>query len=154
MLIKESLNFERGQSPKASMGVGKVALIKAWLDEMGVENYTINPDFNIDVKGDVDLSYKNLKNFPYFIQFGKIEGSFTCYGNGLLTLKGGPRYVKKNFYCSRNKLLSLEGAPSKVGKNFICVMDDIEYSGYIRETPYLKSEIQYACDVEGLIYLD
>ena len=50
-LIRESLSFERGMNPKDSMGVGKIAQIKSWLYEMEIENYTINPDFTIDVEG-------------------------------------------------------------------------------------------------------
>ena len=60
--------------------------IKQWLDEMGVINYVINKDLTVDVKGDVNLSYKNLKELP--VQFGKVKGNFFCSNNQLKSLKG------------------------------------------------------------------
>ena len=56
-LVKESLSFERGQSPKTSMGIGKEAKIRLWLDKRHIQDYTINTDFTIDVNGDVELDY-------------------------------------------------------------------------------------------------
>ena len=68
-LIKESLSFERGKSPKTSMGIGKIHQIEKWLDEMEIKNYTIDKnDFKIEVFGDVDLYEKSLHEFPEFIQ--------------------------------------------------------------------------------------
>ena len=32
-LVKESLNFERGQSPKASMGIGEEAVLKKYYED-------------------------------------------------------------------------------------------------------------------------
>ena len=60
--------------------------IKQWLDEMGVKDYTINKNLIVDVEGDVNLSYKNLKELP--VQFGKVKGNFFCSNNQLKSLKG------------------------------------------------------------------
>ena len=119
-LVKESLSFERGQSPKFSMGVGKIAQINGWLDKMEVKNYTINDDFTIDVDGDVNLCYKNLEKFPEFIKFGKIEGYFSCSNNYLYSLKGAPKTVGRGFGCYSNRLTTLDGAPDTVGEDFNC----------------------------------
>ena len=119
-LVKESLSFERGQSPKISMGVGKIAQIRAWLDEMGIVDYTINDDLTIDVDENVDLSLKDLIKFPEFIIFGNINGYFDCSINHLISLKGAPKSTKKGFYCSHNDLTSLEGAPEIIGCSFNC----------------------------------
>ena len=109
------------------MNYGGVELIKSfkllkiieWLEEMGIENYSIRPDHGIvDVDGSVDLDYKNLTSIP--VQFGKVKGYFSCNRNQLTSLVGAPREVSGAFYCSRNQLTSLEGAPEKVCGDFYC----------------------------------
>ena len=129
-LVKESLSFERGQSPKISMGVGIIAKIENWLDHMGVENYTINPDFTINTKGGVYLNHYLFESgeFPKFIQFNKINGSFNCQSSSLSTLRGCPKWVGWNFDCSHNMLKSLEYAPSFVGMDFICNNNSIQFN--------------------------
>ena len=37
------------------MSIGKTAIIQKWLDDMGVENGTINDDLSIDVNGVVNF---------------------------------------------------------------------------------------------------
>ena len=119
-IVKESLSFERGRSPKASMGIGRSTQIITWLDEMGVENYTINDDFTIDVNGDVSLSYNNLIKIPSYIKFRRVEGFFSCINNKLITLEGSPISVGEDFYCNGNHLTSLKGAPESVKGIFSC----------------------------------
>ena len=108
------------ESILSSTNTGKAPLVRAWLEEHGIKNYTINNKGEIDVDGDVKLTYKNIKEFPYFIQFGTVKGNFDCKHNNLTSLKGVPREVKGTFDCSRNDLTSLEGAPKKVGEDFDC----------------------------------
>src|SRR3990167_4203513 len=92
--------------------------IKTWLDEMGIENYTINKNLTVDVNGSVTLSNKNLKKIP--VQFGKVGESFYCHSNQLTSLNGAPQKVGESFYCDNNQLTSLNGAPKKVGGTFSC----------------------------------
>jgi hypothetical protein len=87
-----------------------------WLNKYGVENYTINDDFTVDVDGDVNLY--QLTEIP--IQFRNISGDFSCHNNQLTSLKGAPSSVGDNFYCYNNQLTSLEGAPSSVSGSFSC----------------------------------
>lgn len=108
------------ESILSSTNTGKVSLVKAWLEEYGIKNYTINQQGEIDINGDIKLTYKNIKEFPYFIQFGTVKGNFDCKHNNLTSLKGVPREVKGNFDCACNDLTSLEGAPAKVGGSFDC----------------------------------
>ena len=123
-LVAESLNevmgFERSDDIKVSLQLGKRVPIVKWLDTMGVENYTINPDWTIDVIGDVKLSYKNLIEFPDYIKFNNVSGDFGCSNNQLTSLKGCPTSVGGGFWCSYNQLTSLEGCPTKVGGVFYC----------------------------------
>ena len=111
---------------EAWSGVKKQSLkvdIEAWCDEMGIENYTINSQGEIDVNGGVNLSYDKLgglKELPY--KFGRVKGSFTISANEeLISLKNCPGEVGGYFSCYYcPKLFSLEGCPKKVGKFFNC----------------------------------
>ena len=104
-------------------GVKKQSLkaeIEAWCEEMGIENYTINSQGEIDVDGDVNLSKKDFEELPY--KFGQIEGFFEIDRCSHLTsLKNCPNYVRGYFSCSSCKELdSLEGCPKKIGLTFFC----------------------------------
>ena len=57
-----------------------------WLDEMSIKDYVINKNLTVDVEGNVDLLYKELKEFP--VQFEKVGGYFFCSNNQLKSLKG------------------------------------------------------------------
>ena len=94
--------------------------IEAWCEEMGIENYTINSQGEIDVDGSVELSRTNLKELPY--KFGTVTGYFNIGDNRNLTsLKNCPNKVNKYFRCSYcPKLESLEGCPKVVSEIFYC----------------------------------
>ena len=113
------------ESILSSTNTGKAPLVKAWLEEHDIKNYTINTRGDIDIDGDIKITYKNIKEFPSFIQFGTIKGNFDCKHNNLISLKGAPREVKGTFDCSCNDLTSLEGAPEKVGGSFDCAHNDL-----------------------------
>ena len=107
--------------------------VASWLKEMKINNYVINEDLTVDVKGDVNLIIKDLtvdvkgdvnliikglSQIP--IQFGIIDGSFNCSWNSLTSLKGCPKVVNGYFYCYNNSLTSLEGCPEVVNGSFYC----------------------------------
>ena len=96
------------------------AEIEAWCKEMGIEDYTINSQGEIDVDGDVYLRHNTFKELPY--KFGKVTGFFTLMSNKNLTsLKNCPNYVGVYFdvdECIR--LDSLKGCPKEVNGNFCC----------------------------------
>ena len=78
-----------------NLGIGQETRIRKWLNEHGIERYTINDDLTIDVKGSVNLTIFTEKKLPDYIQFGKIT---------------------ENFYIENSpKLESLEGCPNEVG---------------------------------------
>jgi hypothetical protein len=112
------LSFQRGRDPKHMMGIGQKAIIQNWLDEMGIENYTINDDLKIDIDGSVSFNEK-MEGFPPNIRFNKVTGSFFCRRCGLTTLEGSPKQVGELFDCSGNNLSSIKGGPEKVG-SFVC----------------------------------
>ena len=50
--------------------------IQNWLDRLRIKNYTINEDLTVDIKGDIEISSKDLTIIP--VQFGNVTGSFYC----------------------------------------------------------------------------
>lgn len=149
-----------------NLGVGQVALIKKWLDEYNIKNYTINDDLTIDVKGEVNLRGFIDKKLPDYIQFRnisvcfkimdcpnleslegcpqKVGGNFDCrYCEKLKSLRGCPEEVGASFACNGcSKLTSLEGCPKKVGKSFYC-----EKCG----KKFTITDIEKICKVKGII---
>ena len=95
--------------------------IKAWCEEMGIKDYTINSKGEIDVNDCVEFKYNShndFKELPY--KFGMINGFFSldkC--KNLISLKNCPNYINFSFYCDDcSNLESLEGCPKEVGRDF------------------------------------
>ena len=112
-----------------------------WCEEMGIENYTINSKGEIDVDGDVDISYIDFEELPY--KFGRVSGFFdVSYNKNLKSLKNCPSKVRKWFSCSNcPQLDSLEGCPKEVKNyNFWC---------YNCKRDFSKEEVQSLCKVKG-----
>ena len=110
--INEAWSGVKQQSIKAD--------IEAWCEEVGIKDYTINSQGEIDVDGCVDL-YKGMVDIlPY--KFGRVNKYFILSGNKNLTsLKNCPDYVGGFFSCSGcSQLDSLEGCPKEVGNDFYC----------------------------------
>src|ERR1035437_9088810 len=106
-------NFKKSEDILTSLGIGSIHCISSWLDEMGIEDYTINDDLTIDVNGSADFNNHhpgrfNLTEFPSYIQFKNVYGSFDIAHNHFKTLRGCPSYVQEDFSCIYNKLISLE----------------------------------------------
>ena len=112
--------------------------INNWLQQYRIKNYVINEDLTINVKGNVDLTYKNLDSFPTYIQFNFVDGIFDCSENKLISLRGCPRIVTGNFLCFNNKLDSLNNCPEEVYGRFFC-------HGNLRK--FDLPEIMKLCDV-------
>ena len=132
---------------EAWSGIKKQSLksdIEAWCEEMGIKNYTINSQGEIDVDGSVDLMKRDLKELPY--KFGKVNGGFSLNGNPNLTsLKNCPKEVGGYFSCSScKKLDSLKGCPKYVGGDFYCVSCKREFT---------KKEVRSLCKVKEYIYV-
>lgn len=108
-------------------------IVKSWLDEMEIKNYTINDDLTVYVDGNVELSLQNLTEIP--VQFSVVSGHFFCDKNRLTTLKGCPTEVGIGFYCYDNKLTSLEYGPVKVDNDYFC------YNNNITTLKYFPKEI-------------
>ena len=139
--------------------------IKKWLTLYDITNYTINDDYTIDVDGDVFLCDPVLLEFPPFIQFGTVNGCFTCYYSKLLTLRGCPSIVKKSFNCSHNNLEDLKGAPIDVGGIFDCTLNKLsslkggpkkvggDFICRNNTTKFKEEDVKKVCKVKGKIYV-
>src|SRR5208283_2288803 len=167
-LVKESLNeilrFERSNDPLVTLQVGKRAQIIKWLNTYDIKYYIINDDWTIDVKHNVNLSHKNLNNFPDFINFNHISGDFYYSHNQLTSLKGCPSSVGGNFSCSNNQLTSLIGCPSSVDGGFYCYNNQLtslegcpssvvgDFCCYDNKVQFTKEDVRKLCKVKN-IYL-
>jgi hypothetical protein len=112
-------NFQKGGDKLSNIGVGKIQMIKQWLNDNQLEGfYHINDDLTIDIEKDVNFRLKKMGDFPSYIQFGKINGGFDCSRCNMTTLRGCPTYVKKFFFCEKNKLTNLKFMPKYIGATF------------------------------------
>ena len=122
-----ALSFQKGGNPLHKIGIGNTAIIQKWLEERGILNYSPNDDLTIDINGSVILMKNG--NFPSFIRFNKVCGSFFCKRCGLTALEGSPKEVGDIFDCSGNKLSSMKGGPEKVG-SLVCVNNNLSSFEY------------------------
>lgn len=92
-------------------------LKKGWGDESRGERKKRRDYFEkvkeIEFSYVYSLSVRSCKFKKFWKNFPKRCNSFSCYGNGLTSLKGGPTDVK-DYECSFNKLTSLSGIPKNV----------------------------------------
>lgn len=122
--------------------------IKAWLDQYGIERYTINKDMTVDVDGHVCLQLQQLTSID--VQFNNVSGNFYCNSNQLTSLRGCPETVKGYFYCFNNILTSLEFCPKTVGGTFSCCDNKLTALDYF---PNSVGE-DFSCANNDIINLD
>ena len=102
--LKEAMEFQRGEDPLKSMDMGFHAQIRNWFksclisddvleDHEHYVDYRINKDGTIDVLEDINLVGAHIENFPYFIRFNRIYGSFYVANNIFTSLDGFPKEV-------------------------------------------------------------
>ena len=120
-----------------------IEYIKAWCEEMGIENYTINSQGEIDVSEGVWLNDKKFKELPY--KFGKVNNTFSLSGcKNLTSLKNCPDKVGGYFSCSFCfQLDSLKGCPEEVGGYFNCSKCRRKFT---------EEEVKFLCRVKDYIY--
>ena len=98
--------------------------VKAWLNQYEISNFTIRSDGIVDVDDDVDLTGFDEPILP--VQFGKVSGSFNCYGSALISLQGTPQTVGGDFDCHCTLVTSLQGSPRFIGGSFDCYSTKIK----------------------------
>ena len=117
--------------------------IKAWCEKVGIVNYTINSQGEIDVGGSVCLDYQEFEELPY--KFGRVNGYFDLDNcKNLIALKNCPNKVGGYFSCEGcTQLDSLEGCPKEVEGRFYCAFCKREF---------LKEEVEFLCKVRDIIF--
>ncbi len=124
--------------------------IKAWLKRHKIFDYELTKNstygFTVEVKGNVDLSRKNLDFIP--VKFSSVKGCLFVYDNDLVSLEFCPETVGEDFYCWNNSITSLTGAPQKIGGVFNCYGNAINslIGGPIEASQY----ICYNNEIESL----
>src|ERR1700760_3366565 len=79
----------------------------------------------VNIKGDCNTKTGIiLDKFP--VNFGVIDGNFSCSNNRLTSLQGAPRKVTGHFFCHKNELTNLVGAPEIIGRNFYCYSNPLK----------------------------
>jgi len=111
-------NFSRNNNDKlSSIGIGKIQLIKKWLEDHNFDDYIINPDLKINVHS-VAARNEIKGNLPDFIQFGDVEFGFILDGANITSMKGFPENVGRGFSCEQNPgLTSLKYAPKSIARS-------------------------------------
>lgn len=111
--LMDYIHFTEDSDPIGDMGIGTEEKIKKWLSEMNIRssNYRLTKRNSINVYDVVDLSNRDIKNFPEYIKFNHIVGGFHCEDTGLNTLRGCPYSVTGSFLVRRNNLKSLKYGP-------------------------------------------
>ena len=95
------------------VNLDRINKIITWLNKYDINEYTINDDLTIDVKGHVGLYKYPNKELPKYIQFNRVDGDFEICFSDIISLKGVPKECK-GFDCSDcYNLTSLKGAPEK-----------------------------------------
>ena len=96
-----------------------VVLINKFLnDNYNIKGtYNINKNNEVDINGDISVKNDELEYLTNdLFTFGIINGAFDCGGSDILSLHGGPTYVKKMFNCCYcDNLINLDGSPKEVG---------------------------------------
>jgi len=133
-LINEKLNigFSRDGDKLGNLGVGKIVLIKKWLDEHHIENYEINDDFSIDVNKTVNIDKYADGNLPSYIQFNEVNGHFYSRYNGMTSLKGFPKIILGDCAVAYNPLKTLEYAPIEIHGVFDVRQTEVPKEEYLK----------------------
>lgn len=123
--------------------------VRNWLEEMGIENYTISEDLYVTAHGNVNLDGK-IKGPKLPVKFEVVDGYFSISNNNLLGLEGSPQKVAKEFNCSNNKITSLFGGPIVVG-DFNCSNNELK-----KDLSYGPKEVYgyYDCSNNRLLSID
>ena len=103
--------------------IDPITMIDNWCKDNIRGIYTIDKEtLTINSLASITITNKKLVEFPSYIHFGTVRGSFSCDECDLLkSLKGAPEKVGRDFNCNFcTSLKSLEGAPKKVGGDFYC----------------------------------
>lgn len=85
-----------------------------------------NEDGTYSSDGDVYIRRNHVENGRLKYKFKRVNGDFSAYGVGLVTLEGCPEFVGGLFSCVDNKLVSLVGGPKEVRGHYYCDRNELK----------------------------
>jgi len=131
-------SFVKSDEKLKKLNIGKINLIKAWLEKYNVQHYFIEDDMKIDIVGHLNLSDKHLYDLPSYIKFGIITGYFNVSGNNFTTMKGFPDIVQGDFYCSANNFINIDDMPLIRGGLRFCYRNPIPIEDFKKKYSEVK----------------
>jgi hypothetical protein len=109
-LVREHIeSFVKSENPFDSFNIGKIDLIKKWLDPLvkSEEDYKINEDGTIDLYEDFNIVGLGLEELPEYIKFGIAHKGFYAADNNFKNLNGFPKKIKGDFSIHSNSSSSI-----------------------------------------------
>lgn len=127
-IVRENINFERGQDPKKALGIGSRERIHKWFESfpytISPDDYTINDDMSIDIRIHMSLILEKQLfpggRLPSYIRFRKSIDEVDVDDCGLISLEGFPQEIDNYFSCQNNNLDSLDEGPKKITGAYYC----------------------------------
>jgi len=121
---------------------------------------TLNSDGTYDYDGDLNFYFMGLKSLEEIpIKFRKVNGSFYCNFNNLISLQYAPSTIGGGFHCNNNNLLSKECSSVVKGEfghnpNPFSITDDViesvkqmTYEQQIAELDFFKEHDKKAFEM-------
>lgn len=114
----------------------------------GIQNFSINSDGSIDVRGDVNLRAESLDWLP--IKFNVVDGFFDVSNNKIYDFHNFPKEVKGDLLVMVNYFTSLEGFDTKVGGSIMFS------NNRLQSVKGLPNEIHGSLDLSenSIVFLD
>lgn len=135
-----------------------------WFDIGDTQTVEIHSDLSVSIWGDLDahgsgapsikrlpLVFREVTERCVFTNMGLETlqgspakcGSFSCAGNELQSLVGGPSVVLSDYMCGYNQLTELKGAPEIVPGSFVCWKNNLENLNYCPKSIGGKITVDY-----------
>ena len=136
-LVRENINFERGQNPKHSIGIGKKAQIDKWFEEWVPDvEYVINSDLSIEVEGRLNLRDTPITSLPDNLS---VEGYLSLKNTKITSLPDN---------LSVGRWLSLRNTP------ITSLPDNLSVGGHLNLLNTQITSLPDSLNVRGSIYKD
>lgn len=94
--------------------------LRSLANTFGIQRYSINLDYHMDVEGNVEISFYNIAQLP--IHFNEVRGNFTITFNKLSSMVGYPKKIYGFMQSEGNRIADLTGLPLYVGKD-CCILE-------------------------------
>jgi hypothetical protein len=138
------------------------------MKKLNIINYSMNglienEDYTYDCNTNFIVNKKLIYKGKLIIRFNKINDSFVCSFNDLITLENSPKEVNGLFDCHWNKLTSLKFCPEIINGDFLChhnKLTNLEHCPKIvngcfycsdNSKQFTEEEVRQFCKIKGRI---